>query len=256
MDYEQFKQQILTMTGINLSAYKENQMKRRIDAMIKKNQCSGYQPYVMLLKKNTKALQEFITYLTINVTEFFRNPTQWDVLEKDILPLLLKQKRTIKIWSAACSTGDEPYSLAMILSKLMPLSHIQIVATDLDEEVLSKAKAGSYTEKSVANVPDIFKQRYFTNKSGVYTVNDELKRCITFKKHNLLKDPYPSQMDLIVCRNVLIYFTEQAKDEIYHKFHKSLVSNGILFVGSTEQIIMCQNYGFEPYKIFYYQKKG
>lgn len=254
MNYEEFKAQVLTLTGINLTAYKENQMKRRIDALIRKHGCSGYSEYVQLLKRDKKVLEVFINYLTINVTEFFRNPSQWDVLEKHIIPLLLKRNGRIKIWSAACSTGDEPYSLAMVLSKFMPLSQINIIATDIDKEVLSKAQKGFYTSRNIANLPSEFKNKYMQEVAGGFEVKEELKRTITFKQHNLLKDPYPSGMDLIVCRNVLIYFTEDAKKEIYTNFNRALVDDGILFVGSTEQIIMCQDYGFESNKIFFYEK--
>lgn len=254
MNYEGFKAQTLLLTGIDLNCYKENQMKRRIDALIKKNQCAGYQEYVQLLKSDRKVLEDFMTYLTINVTEFFRNPSQWEVLEKHIIPHLTQKKRHIKIWSAACSTGDEPYSLAMTLSKLMPLSNVQIIATDIDKEVLAKAEQGFYTERTLGNIPSQLKEKFMKKVEGGYQIKDELKSCITFKQHNLLKDPYPSGMDLIVCRNVLIYFTEEAKKNIYLNFNKALVNDGILFVGSTEQIIMCQDYGFEPNKIFFYQK--
>ena len=254
MNYEGFKAQVLTLTGINLSAYKENQMKRRIDALIKKNLCNGYEEYLVKLRTDKKSLEDFVAYLTINVTEFFRNPSQWEVLEKQIFPLLLEKKRTIKIWSAACSTGDEPYSIAMTLSKLLPLSQIQILATDIDKEVLAKAQEGFYMSRNLTNLPKNFQNQYMVPVEGGYKITDELKRCITFKQHNLLKDPYPTGMDLIVCRNVLIYFTEEAKKDIYTRFNKALVDQGILFVGSTEQIIMCQEFGFEPNKIFFYQK--
>ena len=254
MNYEGFKAQVLTLTGINLSAYKENQMKRRIDALIKKNLCNGYEEYLVKLRTDKKSLEDFVAYLTINVTEFFRNPSQWEVLEKQIFPLLLEKKRTIKIWSAACSTGDEPYSIAMTLSKLLPLSQIQILATDIDKEVLAKAQEGFYMSRNLTNLPKSFQNQYMVPVEGGYKITDELKRCITFKQHNLLKDPYPTGMDLIVCRNVLIYFTEEAKKDIYTRFNKALVDQGILFVGSTEQIIMCQEFGFEPNKIFFYQK--
>ena len=254
MNYEGFKAQVLTLTGINLSAYKENQMKRRIDALIKKNLCNGYDEYLAKLRTDKKSLEDFVAYLTINVTEFFRNPSQWEVLEKQIFPLLLEKKRTIKIWSAACSTGDEPYSIAMTLSKLLPLSQIQILATDIDKEVLAKAQEGFYMSRNLTNLPKSFQDKYMVPVEGGYKITDEIKRCITFKQHNLLKDPYPTGVDLIVCRNVLIYFTEEAKKDIYTRFNRALVDQGILFVGSTEQIIMCQDFGFEPNKIFFYQK--
>lgn len=254
MNYEGFKSQVLSLTGIDLNCYKENQMKRRIDALIKKNGCDGYSSYIQLIKSDRKALEDFVAYLTINVTEFFRNPSQWEILEKHIIPFLMQEKGTLKIWSAACSTGDEPYSLAMTLAQLMPLSKFQIIATDIDKEVLEKAQAGVYTARTLANIPTKLRDKYMTKQDDNYVIRQEIKDRITFKKHNLLKDPYPSHMDLIVCRNVLIYFTEEAKRDIYINFNKALRNDGILFVGSTEQIIMCQEYGFEPNKIFFYQK--
>ena len=128
MDYEGFKVDILKLSGIDLNAYKEKQMKRRIDSLIKKNGFELYEEYVKALKLDKTLYNEFINYLTINVSEFYRNPEQWEVLERDILPMLLKKTRNIKIWSSACSTGDEPYTLAMVLSKFMPLKDIKIYA--------------------------------------------------------------------------------------------------------------------------------
>jgi chemotaxis protein methyltransferase CheR len=256
-DYEQFKDAILKLSTIDLNAYKERQMKRRLDSLIKKHGFSGYDEYIKALTPKTEVYEEFITYMTINVSEFFRNTGQWDVLEKTIFPYLFnKFGKGITIWSAACSTGDEPYSLAMVLSKFMPLNKIKIIATDIDNQILSKAKVGLYNEKSIAGVPDEFKKKYFEQVGKSYKVSDEIKKCITFKQHNLLKDPYPQNVDLIVCRNVLIYFTEEAKDEIYKKFNKSMKKEGILFVGSTEQIIQCQRYNFVSDYTFFYKKEG
>lgn len=254
-DYETFKTEILKLSKIDLNAYKERQMKRRIDSLIKKNGFDGYDPYVAALKKDKAIYEEFINYLTINVSEFFRNTTQWEVLENNIFPYLFDTfGKKVKIWSAACSTGDEPYSLVMVLSKFIPLNQIQIIATDIDEQILARAKQGIYNEKSVAGVPKEFKDKYFEKVGASYRVSDDIKRCITFKKHNLLEDKYPDGLDLIVCRNVLIYFTEEAKSEIYRNFNASLKNEGILFVGSTEQIIQAQRYNFETVKSFFYKK--
>ena len=144
--YEWFKQNFLSLSGIDLNSYKEGQMKRRIDNFLRKSKVSGYQQFVEMLKKDREMYDSFVTYLTINVSEFYRNPLQWQTLEQEIIPLLLKRfGKPLKIWSAACSTGDEPYSLAMVLSDFLPLNQIQILATDMDQEVLSKAKKGCYT---------------------------------------------------------------------------------------------------------------
>lgn len=252
--YEEFKKVILNLSGIDLNAYKERQMKRRIDALIKKHNVNTYGQYVEIIKKDKDKYEEFINYLTINVSEFYRNPNQWVTLEKEIIPLLLEGKNTLNIWSAACSTGDEPYSLAMVLSKFMPLSSIKIHATDIDKEILEKAKVGIYSAKSVENVPMEMKKKFFTEIKGLYHVSPEIKKCVTFKEHNLLSDPYPKNQDLIVCRNVLIYFTEEAKSDIYMNFSNSLNDNGILFVGSTEQIILAHNYNLAPHRVFFYKK--
>lgn len=256
-DYEDFKSEVYKLSTIDLNAYKERQMKRRLDSLIKKNGFNDYDEYVKALRSNKAIYEEFINYMTINVSEFFRNPTQWDVLEQKILPYLFNQfGKSITIWSAACSTGDEPYSLAMVLSKFMPINKINIIATDIDDQILSKAKVGLYNDKSIAGVPAEFKAKYFEKVGQSFKVNDELKKCIKFQKHNLLKDPYPTNVDMIVCRNVLIYFTEEAKDEIYKKFNKSMKKNGILFVGSTEQIIQSQRYNFSSDFTFFYKKDG
>lgn len=256
MDYEKFKGQVFSLTHINLDSYKERQMKRRIDALIAKNKYKGYDDYADAIKKDADLLEEFVNYLTINVSEFYRNPDQWKVLENDILPNLIKTSpRTLKIWSAACSTGDEPYSLAMVLSKFMPLHNISIMATDIDKQVLEKARLGLYSEKSIAGLPAEFKSKYFNvvGKSS-YQVSDEIKKCVKFKQHDLLKDDYPTNCDLILCRNVLIYFTDEAKNVIYQNFNSSLRSGGVLFVGSTEQIINYKAMNYMSHKSFFYEK--
>ena len=253
--YEEFKKDVLKLTKIDLNFYKEKQMRRRIDTLATKNGAKSYDEYVDMLKKDKDRFEQFVNFLTINVSEFYRNPDQWKLMDEQMIPKLLKeQRKPIKIWSAACSTGDEPYSLAMAFSKHIPLSDIKILATDIDKQVIEHAKVGLYSEKSIANVPDDLKKKYFTKIGNSYQIADEIKRCVTFKEHNLLKDTYDTGFHLIVCRNVLIYFTEDAKDDIYRKFAKSLHSDGILFVGSTEQIIGCEKYGFHSFRSFFYQK--
>ena len=176
-------------------------------------------------------------------------------MEFNVIPKIVKeQRKPIKIWSAACSTGDEPYSLAMAFSKHIPLSDIKILATDMDKQVIAHAKTGLYSEKSIASVPADLKKKYFTKIGSSYQISDEIKKCVTFKEHNLLKDPYPTDYDLILCRNVVIYFTDEAKDMIYSNFYKSLKSKGVLFIGSTEQITNYRELGFNRMSSFYFEK--
>lgn len=256
-NYESFKGQILQLTKIDLNAYKERQMKRRIDALISKHNITNYDEYVMAIRRDGKLFEEFVNYLTINVSEFYRNPEQWTLLEKEIFPWLFNRfGQNLKIWSAACSTGDEPYSLVMLLSRFLPLNRIRIIATDIDRQVLSSAQLGLYNERSLKGLPKEFLHQFFTKiDERNYQISSSVKSCVEFKRHNLLAEDYPRDCDLIVCRNVLIYFTEEAKDAIYRKFYGALKKDGILFVGSTEQIIKPLDIGLKPIKSFYYQKQ-
>lgn len=254
-DYEQFIESIKRKTGIDLALYKEAQMKRRLTSLYEKKGYKNFVEFFSALDKDRDLLNEFLDRMTINVSEFYRNGKRWEVLQNKIFPKLLKENKRLKIWSAACSTGEEPYSLAMVLSNHIPLSQVNILATDLDENVIQKAKLGLYPERSLAEVPKDIQAKYFNKEGAFYKVSEDIKKTVTFKKHNLLKDNYDSNFDLIVCRNVMIYFTEEAKDQIYANFSKSLRPGGILFVGSTEQIFNPSRYGFEVEDTFFYRKK-
>lgn len=253
-DYEQFIQKIKRKTRIDLSLYKEAQMKRRLTSLYRKHGYRDFIEYFDAIDQDATLMEEFLDRMTINVSEFYRNPKRWDILEKKMIPLLMEESRRLKVWSAACSTGEEPYSLAMVLSKHMPLRDVRIEATDLDEGALERAKVGLYNERAIKDVPRDMLSRYFIKEGNHYQVVDEIKRTVTFRQHNLLEDRYGFGYDLIVCRNVMIYFTEEAKDQIYDEFAKALRPGGVLFVGSTEQIFNPERYGFEPIDTFFYQK--
>lgn len=254
-DYEYFKREILKMSSIDLNCYKERQMKRRIDALIRNKGLSGYDKYVSAIKGSTELFDEFLSYMTINVSEFYRNPEQWTYLDKEVIPDLISKFGTrLKIWSAACSTGDEPYSLVMALSKHLQLPQISIYATDLDRSCLEQARQGLYQEKSIASVPEEFKKKYFTKIGNAYKISDQIKNRVSFQKHDLLKDAYPTDCHLVVCRNVLIYFTEETKEELFGKFYKCLAPGGTFFIGSTEQIISYKDIGFQRMNSFFYQR--
>ena len=255
-DYESFKADVYKLTDINLSMYKERQMKRRIESLIARKGHKDFQSFYNAMKSDNELLRAFISYLTINVSEFYRNPAQWELFEKQMIPYLEKNfGKRLNIWSAACSTGDEPYTIAMILAKYFPLNQIKIQATDIDEDVLAFAKDGFYSAKSVERLPKDLLSKHFTKEAKGYQINDDIKKCVDFKKHNLLKDRYPTNMHMIVCRNVVIYFTDEAKDEVYTKFHNTLVKNGILFIGNTEQIIHAKEIGFGSVDSFFYVRQ-
>lgn len=254
-NYEVFKKQVKQLVDIDLNFYKEKQMKRRITSLLTRNNFKNFGDYYIALKNDKDLLNEFVNHLTINVSEFYRNPNQWKVLEKDILPNLIKRRdKPPKIWSSACSTGEEPYSMVMLLSLFFNLKDINILATDIDEEAINRAKIGIYNRKSLENLPEEFKNKYFSPLENAYKIKDEIKQCVNFEKKDLLKDSFHKNIDLIICRNVMIYFTEKGKGLLYKKFYDSLSDEGILFVGSTEQIILSDRYNFKPVKTFFYKK--
>lgn len=254
-NYEWFKSKILQLTKIDLNSYKERQMKRRIDVLISRNNINNYEEYFKLLQSDKSVLKQFVNYLTINVSEFYRNPEQWNVFEQLILPELMKKSGRLKIWSAACSTGDEPYTIAMILLEHMNAAQFEILATDIDDQALEKAQNGLYNSKSISGLPHKY-MKYFTEiNPKTYQISNSLIKQIKFKQHNLLLDRYEGNFDLIVCRNVLIYFTDDAKSKIYQNFNQSLKFGGVLFIGNTEQIIAPKTFGFNSIKSFFYIKE-
>ncbi|WGG43990.1 protein-glutamate O-methyltransferase CheR [Rossellomorea sp. DA94] len=253
-DYTEFIQGVKRKTGIDLSLYKEAQMKRRLTALYEKKGYGSFQEFLGALNRDREEMEGFLDRMTINVSEFFRNYKRWEILETKILPRLLSGNPVLKVWSAACSTGEEPYTLSMMLSKYMSLSNGSITATDIDKNALQRAMNGVYPERSLTELPEEMKKVHFTQEGPLFKLKDEVKRTVSFKQQNLLSDPFEGKYDLIVCRNVMIYFTEEAKNLLYHKFNHSLKPGGVLFVGSTEQIFNPSQYGFETEDTFFYKK--
>jgi chemotaxis protein methyltransferase CheR len=240
---------------IDISAYKSNQMNRRLTNLMARSGASSVGDYIRMLERNPKLKQKLADFITINVSEFFRNKELFDDLQDKIDKLLLKEKPRIKIWSAACSNGAEPYSITIIMDRLTPGVKHSILATDVDATILEAAKKGEYTANDVKNVDNLTLQRYFKKVGDKYILNEDIKNRVRFKKHDLILDPYESGFDLIVCRNVVIYFTQDVKDAIYKKFYDSLNDGGLLFVGATETIYNYKDFGFGKASTFIYQKK-
>lgn len=254
MDLSDFERWALKEFNINLSAYKSNQLHRRILSLMSRVGANSVDDYVALLKKDKDQRQKFLDFITINVTEFFRNPELYDDLQDKIKSELLPQNRVLKIWSAACSTGAEPYSLGIIMKELTPNTAHKILATDIDRTILDKACKGEYTLSELKNVKSTYINKYFASNGEIYTISHKIKDMVTFKKHDLILENYENNFDLIVCRNVVIYFNQDVKEQIYRKFSSSLKSGGLLFVGATESIYNYKEYGFEKASTFIYRK--
>lgn len=254
MDMAYFEQWVLKEFNINLSAYKSNQLHRRINSLMSRVGVSSIDEYVMLLKKDNSQRQKFLDFITINVSEFFRNPDIFEELKVMLKQELLSKNSSLKIWSAACSIGAEPYSIAIYLNELSRGARHKILATDIDNTIIERAKKGEYTISEVKNVSKEYLSKYFTLRDDKYIINSEIKSLVNFKKHDLILESYESNFDLIVCRNVVIYFNQDIKNNIYKKFSQSLKKGGLLFVGATESIYNFKDYGFEKASTFIYRK--
>lgn len=254
MDFNEFHKWVHRELGINLSAYKPEQLNRRINSLMTRVGIKTLDEYSKVIKSNSEQRQKFLDFITINVTEFFRNPELFVDLEKQISKELLTNTPNLKIWSAACSIGCEPYTVGMILNKLAPNGRHNIIATDIDNTILSRAKAGEYTQNEMKGINNENLSKYFKIKDDKYYIESKIRNMVTFKKHDLILDTYETGFDLIICRNVVIYFNNDIKQEIYKKFNNSLKKGGLLFVGATESIYNYKDYGFEKASTFIYKK--
>ncbi|MGZ9586911.1 CheR family methyltransferase [Paenibacillus marinisediminis] len=253
-DYIQFIDRVKRKSGIDLAQYKEAQMRRRLNTLRTKNGYDSFASFYHAMEEDKHLFYEFLDRMTINVSEFWRNPSRWEVLRTKVLPELLSHSSRLRCWSAACSTGEEPYTLAMILDDLNVFTGSKLLASDLDDNALARAKEGIYISRALKDVPSSFQSRFFTQENELFRIHDRLKSGISFQKQNLLNDRFDTGFDLIICRNVMIYFTEEAKHMLYHKFAQSLRPGGVLFVGSTEQIFNPGQYGLETVETFFYRK--
>lgn len=255
MDFAAFKQRIRARFNLDLESYKEKQLQRRIVSLMNRRHITDFADYFRLLEGDTQARSEFFDYITINVTEFFRDPRAFATLEKEVLPRLLAEKPVLKIWSAACSNGAEPYSVAILLDELSPARRHRIEATDIDTRILRVAVEGRYAAELLRNVGPARLAKYFRAENGSFVVCDEIKRRVNFRRHDLLTDAYGTGYDLIVCRNVQIYFTREAQHRINSGFARALNPGGVLFLGASESIFEYRELGFERMAMSFYRKR-
>lgn len=251
-EWKEFYDAFARRTGLDLNLYKQDQLQRRIISMVESKNCKNLVEFYKVVSADQTQTQWFMDRLAINVSELFRNPEKWVELEKVVLPLLLKQSPKLKIWSAGCSYGAEAHSLAAVLHAKFPGAHT-IVGTDIDKEALDQARRGEFSVADIRGVPKEY-QKYFTAKGEGYAAGPEIKKFLTFKTGNLLADKFDSGFDLICCRNVVIYFNDDAKAKLYERFIDALKPGGILFVGGTERIFNAKAMGLETPVPFFYQK--
>jgi chemotaxis protein methyltransferase CheR len=237
---------VRSLLGIDLTQYKPAQVWRRVNGFATAKGLADADALVAKAKQDADLRQAFLDMLTINVSEFFRNPEAWEALAEQYLKPTLLAQSSVRVWSAGCSLGYEPFTIAMLAREIAPQKLIYILATDLDDTILSRAKKARYTDPQMTGVSPERRARFFRKVDSGWEAKPELAAPITWRRHDLLRDPYERSFDIICCRNVVIYFTEPAKAELYQRFSQALRAGGLLFLGATESIPNVRAVGLLP----------
>ena len=241
-DFEQYRSLIYKESGITFTATNRSILESRLRERLREKSLDSVRTYFAEISKDQGELKSFLDSITTNLTRFFRNQAQFDALEKFVVPGLMKIIKakggnTIKIWSAGCSTGEEPYTIAMLLTDILPPPwKFEIVASDLSLKCLMIAKEGFYSDSKIVGIPDNYLKKYFTKVEGGYQINKDLNSKIRFDYHNLNNDSGLRNMDIIFCRNVIIYFDDAAQNAVINKFWDSMSSKSFLFIGHSESL--------------------
>ena len=251
-EWGSFYDRVFRRSRLDLNLYKQNQLRRRIVGMMEGKAATTLERFGDWVLTSEDSLRWFMDKLAINVSELFRNPEKWLEMERKVLPDVVARSPRLKIWSAGCSYGAEAHTLAAILEESFK-GHHAILGTDIDAAALEQASRGEFSEADTRGVPDRYR-KYFCKSGNGYQASASLRKFMNFRKHNLLEDRFETGFDLICCRNVVIYFNDDAKDILYGKFYDSLKPGGYLFVGSTERIFRSTEIGYETALPFYYQK--
>ena len=232
-------------TGHDFSFYKRNTLYRRIERRMNVNQISNIAKYAQHLRERPQEVELLFKELLIGVTNFFRDPQAFHVLKEKVLPDLLKAKAgkgVFRVWVAGCSSGEEAYSLAMLIRECLDDLHlegsvkVQIFATDIDKEAVDRARQGLYPPSIIHDVPADRLRRFFIKEDGMYRINKQVREMVIFAPQNVIMDPPFTKLDLLTCRNLLIYFTAELQKKVIPLFHYSLNPGGVLFLGSSETI--------------------
>jgi len=225
--------------GFDFRGYKESTLTRRLGRRLRARGVQTYIDYARVLDNDQTEYDRLFMDLTINVTSFFRDEVAFKALEGVVLPALITKGETnIRIWSAGCATGEEPYSIAMLLMECLDwesgLREVFILATDIDNKALERAREGLFTPKEVEGIRPAWLERYFCAEGGGFRVKPALKQLVTFEEHNLVSDPPYSGLDLVVCRNVLIYLNPMPQAQMIEGFYSALKQGGFLLLGKSE----------------------
>jgi chemotaxis protein methyltransferase CheR len=241
-DFEQYRNLIYSESGITFTPTNRSILESRLKERLREKGLDSVKTYFSTISKDREELKAFLDSITTNLTRFFRNQAHFDALEKFVVPELLKIKAdssntVLKIWSAGCSTGEEPYTIAMLMSEILPSPwKFEIIASDISLKCLMTAKEGFYADSRITGIPDNYLKKYFDKVEGGYKVHQSLMSKIRFDYHNLKNDSGQRNLDIVFCRNVIIYFDEAAQNAVINRFWDAMASKSFLFIGHSESL--------------------
>ncbi|MBN1357915.1 protein-glutamate O-methyltransferase CheR [Candidatus Bathyarchaeota archaeon] len=256
--YQKMKKLLHEKVGLDFNGYREEYLKRRFSIRLRATGTNTYRLYVRYLQKNPDEYNRVIDNLVINYTTFFRDKDVYGYLEKIVLPRLFRSNK-VRIWSAGCATGEEPYSLSILVHKVLGKKRanydVKILASDIDENALGKAAKAEYSRKQLNGMRDSLIAEYFSTNGESYQVKDFVKQLVSFESHDLMKPSLRKGFDLILCRNVMIFFSRESQQKIHMHFYNTLREGGYLVIGKAEvlsgqlsQQLLCDNVNCRVYQ--------
>ncbi|MFW6231052.1 MAG: CheR family methyltransferase [Nanoarchaeota archaeon] len=255
-NFDTLKRQISRLLSFSCENYTDTFLSRRIDTRLRAKNMNSYKDYAALLQSDPKEHDALDRELTIHVTHFFRDRSMWDAFQEKIIPYLVDSKLSkhqtgIRVWSAGCSTGEESYSIVICFMEALGdrFSEIslRVIGTDYDAATVELAKKGSYAEQQLREMDEACISRYFTKTTESYDIKQELKRYVTFERGDVLSSSRPKNVDVIFCRNTVIYFQTEIKTRLYLDFYEMLNDNGFFIMGKTETLQGEARTLFNPY---------
>jgi chemotaxis protein methyltransferase CheR len=253
-DYLRFCEGLRQICGIDLTQYKRPQMERRLRSFLERRGFTRLSDSLARLREDKSELEALLDRMTINVSQLWRNPEQWTVVEHKLLPELGASKR-VEAWSAGCSYGAEAYTLAAICLATIPHASVKILGTDIDPRMVQRAKLGEFNDADARSAPTAAIERWFRRTDDGWRARPELQEITRFEVGDLLRvQPRRAHFDLIMCRNTVIYFSEPIRDELHARLATALRPGGYLMVGSTERVAEPGSLGLVPVHPFIFRK--
>jgi chemotaxis protein methyltransferase CheR len=253
-EYVDFCEAIRRICAIDLLQYKRGQMERRIRTFMTTRGHASLGEYVKVLRADRTELEAFLDRVTINVSQLWRHPEQFETLERHVLPELAEKGR-IRAWSAGCSYGAEAFTLAAVCKSTVPRANVTITGVDIDPRMVERAREGRFSVEDARSAPPEALTRWFERDGDDFVARRELKTLVRFETGDLLRMPFPEgRYDLVLCRNTVIYFTEDVRDALHERLARSLRPGGYFLIGSTERVSQTASVGLEVVRPFLYRK--